>query len=121
MYVGVYLSLGKAIGVQNNTCASISGIGSSLPHQLACVTDKKLCCLSQGQWHYPSGSQLRQSSESSRQNYLFFVERTNEEVLTCFDSAMLWSLMESSVAELLMLWISITLCKVSPSRLSLRS
>ena len=30
------------------------------------------------------------------------------EALTCFDSAMLWSLMESSVAELLMLWISIT-------------
>ena len=72
IHVGVYLSLGGAI--ENNTCASIGDIGSSIPNQLACVTDKMPCCQTEGQWYYPNGSQVRHSSGRNR----FYVERTNE-------------------------------------------
>ena len=76
-FAGVYLSLGRAIGIQNNTCASISDVGSSPPHQLACVTDRKPCCLSQGQWYYPNGSQIGHISS-------FYVERTDEGSVNLF-------------------------------------
>ena len=82
-FAGVYLSFGRAVTSQNNTCASISDIGSSPPHQLACVTDKTACCQNQGQWYYPNGSQIRGSSESSDQNS-YYMERTNEGSINLF-------------------------------------
>ena len=81
IFLGVYLSLGGTVGWQNNTCASTSDIGSSPTNQLACVTDKVPCCLTQGQWYYPNGSQVRHSSESLDQTP-FYVERTNEGSIT---------------------------------------
>ena len=75
------MSLGSGIGIQDNTCASISDIGSSQPNQLACITDRKPCCLSQGQWYYPNGSQI---GINSAQNSLFYMERTNEGSVNLF-------------------------------------
>ena len=76
---GVYLSLGGVVGLQN-TCASISHIGSSQPHQLSCITDRKPCCVNQGQWYYPNGSQVR---DSSGQNS-FYMKRTNQGSVNLF-------------------------------------
>ena len=82
-HAGVYLSMGGVVGLQN-TCASISDIGFSQPHQLACVTDRNPCCQNQGQWNYPNGSQVRQRSESDIHQNSFYVEGTNNGSINLF-------------------------------------
>ena len=78
---GVYLSLGGTVGLQNNSCVSISDINSSTPHQLlACVTDKVPCCQTQGQWYYPNGSQVRHNFGGNP----FYMERTNKGSVNLF-------------------------------------
>ena len=80
-FVGVYLSLNGAAGIQNNTCTSINNVGTSLPHQLACVTDRMSCCQDQpqlGYWHSPTlGNQL---------DTLFHENRTSEGEINLFRS-----------------------------------
>ena len=81
-FVGVYLSLNGVAGIQNNTCTSINNVGTSPPHQLACVTDRMPCCQGQpnlGYWHSPTlGNQL---------DTVFHENRTNDGQINLFRSS----------------------------------
>ena len=69
VHTGVYLSLGDVTGIVNNTCVPTTDVGSSIPHQLVCITDRMPCCLDQpwdeGQWYYPNGTEVEHNSRSS--------------------------------------------------------
>ena len=68
MHTGVYLSLGEAIGLRNNTCIPITDIGTLPPQQLVCTSDRKPCCQDQphyGEWKFPNGSRVKHLMEGA--------------------------------------------------------
>ena len=58
--------MGRVVELQNDTCVSLGDIGTSPPHQLACITDRMPCCSTpqHGHWYYPNGTEITLKSES---------------------------------------------------------
>ena len=54
--------------VTNHSAILITDIGTSLPHQLVCTTDKIPCCQDSpqyGEWYFPDQTQVMEHSEES--------------------------------------------------------
>ena len=79
---GIYLSLNGIVHV-NNSAFNITEIGTSfedpLMNALQCITDcNRPCCITEGEWHYPNGTQICAFNDSQPElSTDFYTQRGN--------------------------------------------